>query len=44
MSPVVVPGAIDYTDIADAAFARFAAAGMHLVRAVDPIDEWLLRQ
>lgn len=43
MSPVVVPGAIDYTDIADAAFARFAAAGMHLVRAVDPIDEWLLR-
>lgn len=43
MSPVVVPGAIDYTDIADAAFARFAAAGMHLVRAADPIDEWLLR-
>ena len=44
MSPVVVPGAIDYTDIADAAFAHFAAAGMHLVRSVDPIDEWLLRR
>jgi len=43
MSPVVVSGAIDYTDIADAAFARFAAAGMHLVRAIDPIDEWLPR-
>ena len=41
MSPVVVPGAIDYTDIADAAFARFAAAGMHLVRSVDPIASWL---
>ncbi|HAJ36018.1 MAG TPA: isochorismatase [Chloroflexi bacterium] len=41
MSPVVVPGAIDYTDIADAAFARFAAAGMHLVRSVDPIETWL---
>lgn len=27
-SPVVVPGA-DYTDAAEAAFARFAAAGMH---------------
>jgi nicotinamidase-related amidase len=44
MSPVVAPGIIDYTDIADAAFARFAAAGMHLVRAIDPIDEWLLWQ
>lgn len=41
MSPVVVPGAIDYTEIADAAFARFAAAGMHLVRAADPIETWL---
>ncbi|HHY54527.1 MAG TPA: isochorismatase [Chloroflexi bacterium] len=41
MSPVVAPGVIDYTEIADAAFARFAAAGMHLVRSVDPIDSWL---
>lgn len=41
MSPVVVPGVIDYTEIADGAFARFAEAGMHLVRAVDPIEDWL---
>ncbi len=39
-SPVVVPGEIDYTDEADAAFDRFAAAGMHVVRSTDPIDEW----
>jgi nicotinamidase-related amidase len=39
-SPVVVPGAIDYTDEADAAFHRFAAAGMHVVRSTDPIAGW----
>ncbi len=39
-SPVVVPGVIDYTDQADAAFQRFAEAGMHLVRSTDPIDRW----
>jgi nicotinamidase-related amidase len=39
-SPVVVPGAVDYTDEADAAFERYAAAGMHVVRSTDPIDEW----
>lgn len=39
-SPVVVPGVIDYTDEADAAFRRFAAAGMHVVRSVDPIESW----
>lgn len=32
-SPVVIPGAIDYTDEADAAFRRFADAGMHIIRA-----------
>lgn len=42
MSPVVAPGVIDYTEIADAAFERFAEAGMHLVRSIDPIEEWLL--
>jgi nicotinamidase-related amidase len=42
MSPVVAPGVIDYTEIADAAFERFAEAGMHLVRSTDPIEEWLL--
>ncbi|MFN3332442.1 MAG: isochorismatase [Caldilinea sp.] len=42
MSPVVAPGVIDYTEIANAAFERFAEAGMHLVRSTDPIEEWLL--
>jgi nicotinamidase-related amidase len=39
-SPVVVPGAVDYTDEADAAFARYAEAGMHVVRSTDPIERW----
>ncbi len=39
-SPVVVPGAIDYTEQADAAFRRFADAGMHIVRSTDPIPNW----
>jgi nicotinamidase-related amidase len=39
-SPVVVPGVIDYTDEANAAFARFAEAGMHVVRSSDPIETW----
>jgi nicotinamidase-related amidase len=39
-SPVVVPGVVDYTDEADAAFARYAAAGMHVVRSTEPITSW----
>jgi nicotinamidase-related amidase len=39
-SPVVVPGVVDYTDEADAAFTRFAAAGMHVVRSTQPLDSW----
>jgi nicotinamidase-related amidase len=39
-SPVVVPGAVDYTDEANAAFERYAAAGMHVVRSTDPITSW----
>jgi nicotinamidase-related amidase len=39
-SPVVVHGVIDYTEQADAAFQRFADAGMHIVRSTDPIDQW----
>jgi nicotinamidase-related amidase len=39
-SPVVVPGAVDYTDDADAAFERYAAAGMHVVRSTDAIATW----
>ncbi len=39
-SPVVVPGAVDYTEQAERAFARFAAAGMNLVRSVEPLAGW----
>ena len=39
-SPVVVPGLVDYTDEADAAFERYAAAGMHVVRSTEPITSW----
>ena len=39
-SSVVVPGVVDYTDEADAAFERYAAAGMHIVRSTDPVTSW----
>jgi nicotinamidase-related amidase len=39
-SPVVVPGVIDYTDQANDVFRKFAGAGMHVVRSVDPIESW----
>ncbi len=39
-SSVVVPGVIDYTDEADAAFDRFRQAGMHVVRSTDPMHTW----
>jgi nicotinamidase-related amidase len=39
-SPVVVPGVVDYTDEADAAFERYAAAGMHVVRSTEPVGTW----
>jgi nicotinamidase-related amidase len=39
-SPVVIPGVMDYTDQADAAFQNFKDAGMHLVRSTDPISSW----
>ncbi len=39
-SPVVVPGVIDYTDQADAAFKRFADAGMRVVNTATPIEDW----
>ena len=39
-SPVVVPNVVDYTEPADAAFAEFADAGMHIVSSTDPIAEW----
>ena len=39
-SAVVVPGIVDYTDQADAAFRRFAGAGMHLVSSTEPLETW----
>jgi nicotinamidase-related amidase len=40
-SPVVVPDVVDYTDEANAAFERFAEAGMHVVRSTEPLSSWL---
>ncbi len=39
-SPVVVPGAVDYTGDADAAFGRFAEAGANVVRSTEPLAAW----
>ncbi len=39
-SPVAIPGIVDFSDAADAAFRRFAQNGMHVVRSTDPIDRW----
>jgi nicotinamidase-related amidase len=39
-SSVVVPGAVDYSDRGDEAFARFAASGAHLVRSETPMSDW----
>jgi nicotinamidase-related amidase len=36
-SPVVVPGVVDFTEQADAAFQRFAAAGMNVVKSTQLI-------
>jgi nicotinamidase-related amidase len=37
-SPVVVPDIVDYTEQADAAFARFAEAGMHIIKSSENIE------
>ncbi len=37
-SPVVVPGVVDFTAAANAAFQRFAAAGMHLIQSTDDLE------
>ena len=34
-SPVVVPSVVDHTDVADAAYERFAKAGMNIVKSTD---------
>lgn len=40
-SAVVVPGVVDYTEQADQAYERFAAAGMKIVKSTDTIAEWV---
>lgn len=39
-TPVVIPGVIDFTEQADAAYERFAGAGMHIVKSAEPIESW----
>ena len=39
-SAVVVSGVVDFTNQAEAAFARFAAAGMHVVKSTEPLHLW----
>lgn len=39
-SPVVVPGVVDYTVQAEAAFKRFADAGMHVIESTQDIASW----
>ena len=43
-SPVVVPGVVDFTEQADAAFLRFAQAGMNVVKSTQLILGDLNRQ
>jgi len=40
-SAVVIPDVVDFTEPADAAYRRFAEAGMHIVQSSQPITEWL---
>ena len=40
MTPIVIPGVIDYTEEADQLFQEFQAAGIHIVRSSDPIANW----
>ncbi len=37
---MVVPGIVDFTAQANAAFQRFADAGMHIVKSTEPLDTW----
>ncbi len=40
-SAVVVPGVADFTEEAEAAYARFATAGARRAKSTDPIESWL---
>ncbi len=39
-SAVVVPGVLDFSEQADAAFQRFAHAGVRIVRSTEPMHSW----
>ncbi len=39
-SPVVIPGVVDYSQAAESAYQKFAAAGMHLVNSTQPLNTW----
>ena len=39
-SPVVIPEVVDYTDLANKAYRRFAEMGAHIVLSTDPISNW----
>jgi nicotinamidase-related amidase len=39
-SAVMVPGVVDFTDQANAAFERFQNAGIHVVRSTDSLEQW----
>ena len=39
-SPVVVPGVADFSQAAEAAYERFADAGVHRVISSDPVSSW----
>ena len=39
-SPVVVPGVADFSEDAEAAYERFAAAGMHRVTSTGAVTSW----
>jgi nicotinamidase-related amidase len=39
-SAVVVPGGVDFTDMAEADYQRFASAGMHRVKSTAPLGSW----
>lgn len=39
-SPVVVPGVVDFSEPAEAAYGRFAAAGMRIVQSSLPLAQW----
>jgi nicotinamidase-related amidase len=40
-SPVVVPDVVDFSDAAEAAYQRFAEAGMNIIQSTSPVSEWL---